>query len=433
MPNSLAAHNGISGQDCLAQPALHGEVFGAMSAPPDKPPASTNVPGESPAALSPDLGEIALVMGGGGARGAYQVGLLRHLARRYPNLRLPILTGVSAGAVNVAHLAQHTGTFLAAVTSLERLWRSLSPEQVFRVDAPTLLANFLRWGVRLVSGGTVAETQTRGLVDTSPLRTFLTRALAPQDGFLTGIEQNIARGSLRAVALSTTDYGTGQSIVWMQGRNIEEWERPKRRSVSTRLTVEHVMGSSALPFFFPAVRIEDSWHGDGGIRLTAPLSPALHLGAHKILAISTRYDRSQAEANRPAIRGYPPPAQVLSILYNAIFLDLIDQDVLRLERMNFVLRKLPPEQRSGMRVVNILVLRPSRDLGKLSSEYEALLPGSFRFMTRGLGTRQTASPDILSLLMFQENYLGRLIELGEEDAEARAEEIDGFLNGSKEP
>jgi NTE family protein len=267
------------------------------------------------------------------------------------------------------------------------------------------------------------------LVDTSPLRSFLTRALVPQDGVLTGIDQNIARGSLRAVALSTTDYGTGQSIVWMQGRNIEEWERPKRRSVSTRLTVDHVMGSSALPFFFPAVRIGDSWHGDGGIRLTAPLSPALHLGAHKILAISTRYDRSQAEANRPLIRGYPPPAQVLSILYNAIFLDLIDQDVLRLERMNFVLRKLPPAERSGMRVVNILVLRPSRDLGKLSSEYEPLLPGPFRFLTRGLGTRQTASPDILSLLMFQADYLGRLIELGEADAEARADEIERFLNG----
>ena len=372
-------------------------------------------------------------MGRGGARGAYQVGFLRHLARRFPNLRLPILTGVSAGAVNVAHLAQHTGTFPAAVTSLERLWRSLSPDQVFRVDPPALALNFLRWGTRLVTGGKVAETQTRGLVDTAPLRAFLTRAFSVLDGgALNGIDENIARGNLRAVALSTTDYGTGQSIVWMHGRNIEEWERPKRRSIATRLTVDHVMGSAALPFFFPAVRIEDSWHGDGGIRLTAPLSPALHLGAHKILAVSTRYDRSQAEANRPLIRGYPPPAQVLSILYNAIFLDLIDQDVLRLERMNFVLRKLPPEQRSGMRVVNILVLRPSRDLGKLSSEYEALLPKPFRFLTRGLGTRQTASPDILSLLMFQADYLGRLIELGEEDAEARADEIDQFLNGSKD-
>src|SRR5262245_37746507 len=136
---------------------------------PDKPPPSDNVPSEAgPTPKAADLGEIALVMGGGGARGAYQVGLLRFLAKRYPSLRLPILTGVSAGAVNVAHLAQHTGTFSAAVTSLERLWRSLSPEQVFRVDAPALLTNFVRWGVRLATGGTVAETQTGGLVDPSP-------------------------------------------------------------------------------------------------------------------------------------------------------------------------------------------------------------------------------------------------------------------------
>jgi len=397
-----------------------------MEQPSGEPPAPAPSLSESPP-TAPDLGEIALVMGGGGARGAYQVGLLRYLARRYPALRLPILTGVSAGAVNVAHLAQHTGTFTAGVASLERLWRSLTPEQVFRVDAPALLTNFVRWGLRLFSGGTAVETHTRGLVDTEPLRKFLTRALLPQEGILTGIDQNLARGALRAVALSTTDYGTGQSIVWMQGRNLTEWERPKRRSVSTHLTVEHVMGSAALPFFFPAVRIGDSWHGDGGIRLTAPLSPALHLGAHKIIAVSTRYDRSQAEANQPLIRGYPPPAQVLSILYNAVFLDLIDQDVVRLQRMNWVLRKLPPQERDGMRVVNILVLRPSRDLGKLSRDYESLLPGFFRFMTRGLGTRQTASPDILSLLMFQADYLGRLIELGETDAEARSAEIDTFL------
>ena len=166
-------------------------------------------------------------------------------------------------------------------------------------------------------------------------------------------------------------------------------------------------------------------------QLSAPLHlahlHALHLGAHKIIAVSTRYERTQAEANQPLIRGYPPPAQVLSILYNAVFLDLIDQDVIRLERMNHVLRKLPPDERNGLRVVNILVLRPSQDLGKLSREYEPLLPGFFRFMTRGLGTRQTKSPDILSLLMFQANYIGRLIDLGEADAEARAGDIEKFL------
>lgn len=399
-----------------------------MAEPPVKLPISTNVAGEATPA-TPDYGDLALVMGGGGARGAYQVGLLRYLARRYPSLRIPILTGVSAGAVNVAYLAQHVGTFPEAVERLDRLWRALSPDQVFRVDAPALLSSFVRWGVRLLAGGTAAEPKTRGLVDTAPLREYLARALRSEDGVLTGIERNLERGALRAVALSTTDYGTGQSIVWLQGRNIEVWERPKRRSVQARLGVDHVMGSAALPFFFPAVRIGDSWHGDGGVRLAAPLSPALHLGAHKILAVSTRYERSMAEANTPLIRGYPPPAQVLSILYNAIFLDLIDQDVIRLERMNWVLRKLPPAERGGLRIVDILVLRPSRDLGKLSREYEVLLPSFFRFMTRGLGTRQTASPDILSLLMFQSDYVGRLIELGEQDAEARADELDGFLNG----
>ena len=175
-------------------------------------PPSPNVPGEPGPPPTPDLGELALVMGGGGARGAYQVGFLRHLARRFPNLRLPILTGVSAGAVNVAHLAQHTGTFSAGVASLERLWRSLSPDQVFRVDPPALGLNFIRWGTRLMSGGKVSETQTKGLVDTGPLRTYLTRALVPTDGVLNGIDQNIARGSLRAVALSTPVVGGGPLV-----------------------------------------------------------------------------------------------------------------------------------------------------------------------------------------------------------------------------
>src|SRR5205814_7227718 len=138
------------------------------------------------------------------------------------------------------------------------------------------------------------------------------------NGEIRGIEYNIRRVALRAIAITSTDYGTGQSVTWVQGRDIVTWERPMRRSVNTALRVDHVMASAALPIFFPAVQVDDSWHGDGGIRLTAPLSPALHLGAHKILAISTRYEQNFAEANRPAMHGYPPPARVLGILYHAI-------------------------------------------------------------------------------------------------------------------
>ena len=229
--------------------------------------------------------------------------------------------------------------------------------------------------------------------------------------------------------MTTTSYATGQSVTWIQGRGVETWTRPARRAVATRLTVDHVMASAALPLFFPAVRIGHEWHGDGGIRLAAPLSPALHLGASRVLAISTRYDRSQAEADTPATVGYPPPAQVLGVLLNAIFLDIIDQDVLRLQRLNRLLERLPEDRRDGLRIIELLVLRPSQDLGRLAHEYEPRLPRAFRALTRALGTRQTRSPDALSMLLFQPDYLRRLIKLGAADAEARAEEIRRFLAG----
>ena len=379
---------------------------------------------------TPDYGELALVLTGGGARGAYQVGVLRHLASRFPNLRIPILTGVSAGGVNVAYLAQHRGSFRQSVEELVTLWRGLTPNHVFRVDAPSLARNAIRWGMRLASGGVgTGIGTTRGLLDTAPLRAHLDRALGPEYGELTGIDYNLRRGTLRAVALGTTSFTTGQSVMWVQGRAIELWERPKRRSVQTTLTLDHVMASAALPLVFPAVQIGTEWYGDGGVRLAAPLSPALHLGAHKIIAVATRYERTAEEAGVADVVGYPPPAQIIGVLYNAIFLDLIDQDVIRLARMNKILKEVPEEKRDGLRIVDILVGRPSRDLGRIAKEYEPRLPRAFRFMTRGTGTRETRSPDFLSLLMFQDDYIGRLIELGESDAAARSDEIGEFLDG----
>lgn len=375
-----------------------------------------------------DHGELALVLTGGGARGAYQVGILRYLANRWPNLQIPIITGVSAGAINAAHLAQAHGTFPQAVDELAALWSELTPDRIFRVDVPALLANMGRWGMQLAGGG-ARESRVRGLVDTAPLWELLTEALAPVDGELTGIDYNLARGTLRAVALGTTSYTTGQTVIWVQGRELQTWERPSRRAVETRIKLEHVMASSALPLFFPAVKVGDQWHGDGGIRLTAPLSPALHLGAHKILAISTHYERTRNEADRPSVRGYPPPAQVLSVLLDAIFLDVVDQDVMRMERMNELLRRMPEKDRDGMRVVELITFRPSRDLGMISREHEPRLPRAFRLLTRGLGTRETTSPDVLSMMMFQDDYVRRLIEIGEEDAEARGDELAEFIEG----
>ena len=372
--------------------------------------------------------DLAITLTGGGARGAYQVGVLHWLSRNYPELQVPILTGVSAGAINAAHVAAHPGTFQQATTELRSLWSSLTPDDVFKVDAPSLSWHAVRFGFRLISGGVVKTPKTRGFLDTKPLYDLLDEVYAAVNGELTGIEANLTRGKLKALAISATSYSTGQSVTFVQGRDIKLWERPQRVSVQTRMRVEHIMASAALPIFFPAIQVGNAWYGDGGVRLAAPLSPGLHLGAEKILAVSTRFDRSHADAGMRVIADYPPPAQVLGVLMNAIFLDLVDQDAMRMVRMNKLLEKVPEEKREGMRPVRLLVIRPSRDLGKLVAEYEPKLPPAFKFMTRGLGTRETRSPDMLSMLMFQQDYLTRLMEIGEADAEARAEDVERFLS-----
>lgn len=392
----------------------------------DLPPLQPLVPEEErpPCPRPPDLG---MVMGGGGARAAYQVGVLRFMARRFPELCVPYVTGVSAGAINAALLASHHGTFLQAVDELNHLWGHLTIEDVFRVDSRTLLKNGFRWIRQLVSGGIGTADPVKSLVDTEPLRRYLSEVLHAVDGELTGIHYNLRHGCLRAVALSTSSYSSGQSVTWVQGSEIREWERPQRTARKTTIGVEHIMASAALPLFFPAVRIGNEWYGDGGVRLTAPLSPVLHLGARRILAISTRYERPDRKDIPATVHGYPPPAQVVGALTNAIFLDLLDNDAMRLERLNRLLEYVPKEDREGLAPVRLFTIRPSRDLGRLAGEYEARLPRAFRFLTRGLGTKQTRSPDFLSLILFQPDYLRALMDIGEEDAEARADEIEAFL------
>ncbi len=375
-------------------------------------------------------GTVGIVLTGGGARAAYQVGLLRAIARRFPDLALPIVTGVSAGAINAAFLARHPGPLARTAEELTAVWAGLKPHRVFRVDSWSLARSAWRWFRRLISGGGPVTSRVRGLLDTEPLRGLLCEVLpcAP-DGGLAGIDGNLASRRLRAVALTALNYGTGQTVTWVQGTDISGWERPYRLGVRARLGIEHVMASSALPLLFPAQKVDGAWYGDGGVRLMTPLAPALHLGADRILAISTRYHRSFEEASQPVVAGYPPPAQVIGVLLNAVFLDALDQDELRMRRANELLahwQGAPPED---LRHVDLVVLRPSQNLGRLAGQYEAGLPKPFRFMTRGLGTRETASPDFLSLLMFDPGYLNRLLEIGERDAEARMGELERLLVG----
>jgi len=373
---------------------------------------------------------IGLVLTGGGARAAYQVGLVRHLAKRLPEFHFDVLTGVSAGAINASFLASHTGSAAEATEELMRTWLDLTPDHVFRDDGWSLGKMVLRWLLNLASGGLRYRPQVRGLVDTSPLGNHLANVLgveASNGRVLPGIAKNLARGRLDAVAVTTVEWSTGQTVTWVQGRDIETWERPKRRSERALLTLDHVLASASLPLIFPAVRIGDAWHGDGGVRLTSPLSPALHLGCDRLIAVSTRYEPL---APRAAAAAYPPPAQFAGVLLNAVFLDQLDQDANRMELVNGLLARLPASERGPLRLVDLVLLRPSEDLGRLASRFEPRLPKAFRFMTRGLGTRDTKSPDLLSLLMFQPDYIRALIEVGERDAEARHGEIAKLLGGA---
>jgi NTE family protein len=365
-------------------------------------------------------------MTGGGARAAYQVGVLRAVVKRWPDFHPPIITGVSAGAINAIALAVRQGTFAEAVGLLTRMWMNLTSEQVFRTDVGTLVSIASRWVSRLSSGGR-AGRGARALLSTGPLRQLISRAVADAGG-LDNLERNIFAGRLNALGITATNYGTGRSVTWVQGRHVRSWEYSERHSVRTSIGIDHIMASAALPIVFPAVRIGGAWHGDGGIRQIAPLSPTLRLGASRILAVNTRYVRTAEEAERPAIADYPPPAQIVGVLMNAVFLDSMDQDAQTLTRISSLAKQLPEAQREGLRPVEILTLRPSQDVARIAAEYEIDLPPAFRFAMRGLGSRETESPDWLSMLLFEPAYIRRVMDLGESDAEERLGELAAILD-----
>ncbi len=380
---------------------------------------------ESETEQAGSLAPLALVLTGGGARGAYQVGVLRSIAKSYPDLRVPILTGVSAGGINVAFLATGVSGFRDAVERLTDLWLDLSPERVFDVGLGALAKGVAKWLFRLGSGGFSLAPQVRGLVDTQPLRDLIEEALVTNGGTdceLCGVDQNLADGSLEAVGVSAVDYATGRTIIFCQGRDIEDWRGPYRYGVDTRLTVDHVMASAALPLMFPAVEIEGRWYGDGGVRLTNPLSPAIHLGARRIIAVSTRNQPPDLDTRAREPVAYPPPGQVGGVLLNAVFLDSLDRDALNLQRINRLLKDQQPGQAAeGLKPIDLLLVRPSEDLGALAARYEPNLPKGLRFLTRGLTSKDGRGSDLVSLLMFQRDYIEALIDIGEADGEAQAE------------
>ncbi len=378
-------------------------------------------------------GSLALVLSGGGARNAYHAGFLAELSQSFPELSFDILTGASAGAINLAHLAASEKPLPMALEDLVGIWSRIEMGDVFDVSTNSLAGHVASWAFRLLSGRPGKGPNMQGMVDTAPLRRLLQRELNTDGGPVKGIRENIERGRLRAIAVTATNYTTGRTVTFVQGQDIENWERANRVSMEVEIGVEHIMASTSLPFFFPAVKVGDAWYGDGGIRMNAPLAPAVHLGADRILAISTRFPRSAEQAERDRSPGYPPPAQILSTLFDAVFLDMFDYDAHQLERYNRLLYDLPKPLRGSLRPVKLLLIRPSQDLGRLANEYEPKLPRAFRFLTRGLGTRKSGNNDALSIISFQHEYLTRIMDIGRTDARANHEALSAFLTGDGFP
>lgn len=367
----------------------------------------------------------ALVLTGGGARGAYQAGILAGMAERANcNRCFPVITGVSAGGINAAGLAGHRGDFAESAKHLCDAWRGLSVPEVFRSTFLDLTASFVRWALKIGSAGNV-PFELRGLLDTEPLGRYLSGVID-----FDGVDANIRAGQLGSLALSATDYATGTTVTFVHGATgIHGWERARRCSIHERIGIEHVMASAALPLIFPAVRVGSRYFGDGSIRQSAPLAPAVHLGANRVMAVSVRYAPSAQERAQPQVVGYPPPAQILGMIMHGVFIDALEDDVERAQRINRTLEQLPPGGASPdrLRPIEILLLRPSRDLGKMGADLVHTLPRGLRVLARGLGASRTTSPDFLSYLLFEKPYLERLMQLGYDDVAASWPAIEGFL------
>jgi len=371
-----------------------------------------------------DDAATGLVLGGGGARAAYQTGVLEYVGEAFPKSAVPLMTGVSAGSINAAHLAADPAPWPRRTSRLTSYWEDLTMDDVFR---PRPLWTV---GTSLVRG-TPSPKQT--LLDTAPLRAYLDRRLpTDENGGLTGVADNLDAGRLEGLAISTSNYATLQTVTWLQGGEMQDWERPNRVGRRTELGLDHVMASTALPLIFPAVRLHDAWYGDGGLRMLDPLAPAIHLGADRLFVISTRYERSRAEANHAAqTPAYPSLFQMIGILANVLMLDVLEHDAAVLRRVNRLVRRLRPERRDGLQPIDLLVLRPSVDLGALAGDYEVNIGGAMGALLNLVDWQTDPPPDWLSMLLFTPEYLNRLLEIGYNDAKRQHDRIEAFF--AREP
>lgn len=407
------------------------------------PPIAPSSPSDTPG-TTPQIPATGLLLTGGGARAAYQVGVLEAIADiRHacgesdgPN-PFPIITGTSAGAINAAALACGADNFDRAVRRIARVWRQFHASQVYGADSLSVMRSGARWLSLVSMGWALARwrrMRPRSLLDNSPLEKLLVKMVP-----LVRLPRLIRKGHLTALAVTASSYSSGEHVTFFESNApVKPWVRSQRKAARDRITHEHLLASSAIPFIFPAKGIEVDDHveyfGDGSMRQSAPIAPAIHLGAERILVIGAgRMHEPKGDAAANPTATYPSLAQIAGHALSNIFLDALAVDVERVQRINQTLSLIPEEKRlhSALRPIELLVIAPSQRLDAVAARHVGDLPGPVRTMLGALGVTSNMADvrgaALASYLLFEAGYTQELMALGRADTLAMRAEVCRFF------
>ena len=372
---------------------------------------------------------------GGGARGAFQVGVLKALAELMPkgaSNPFAVLSGTSAGAINTVVLAGKARRFRFAVAELERVWGNFRCHQVYRTDNLTMLKSSVHWLSSIILGGFLVGTP-KSMLDNSPLRALLSRNVR-----FPRIQSAIDDGYLDAIAVTAAGYATARSTSFFQAAsNRSGWARTRRIGVRGDLNLDHLMASIAVPMVFPPVQINGEYFGDGAMRQATPLSPAIHLGADRILVIGVRDETADKAPTPDRRQSFPSFAQIAGYMLDTLFMDGLYSDLERMTRINQLIDSVKPEHRSdsfsNMRAIDTMLVVPSEDLRVIAHRHRKKLPFAIRSLLRGISGRRASENRLLSFLLFEKAYTRELIDLGYHDAMKVKDQLLDFVTGAEVP